>query len=169
MHFWACCAVPERGGDLHGREAAFVDSHRRVLWKQQTLGPRRVLQLQARLHRSLFEPRGGRRREQKQPPPTLRARYGMPQVDAMAPDRPSLGGVLVKIEMRRKAAASHTLLNRHFGERIPPPQSHRVPPGTRPPTPQRQDFFFLTVGGRWAAPKSPKYVLKRPTEHRKRT
>ena len=74
MHFWACCAVPDRGGDLQGRGAAFVDSHRRVLWKQQTLGNRRVLQFPARQHRSLFEPRGGRRREQIKPPPTLRAR-----------------------------------------------------------------------------------------------
>jgi len=70
MHFWACCGVLERGGDLQRRRAAFVDSHRRVLWKQQTLGPRRVLQLPDRLHRSLFEPHGGRRREQK----SLRAR-----------------------------------------------------------------------------------------------
>jgi len=74
MHFWGCCAVPERGGDLQRRGATFVDSHRRVFWKQQTLGPCRVLQLPDRLHRSLFETRGGRRREQKSPPPTLRAR-----------------------------------------------------------------------------------------------
>jgi len=76
---------------------------------------------------------------------------------------------LVKVEMRRKAAASHTLLNRHLGECIPPFQSPRVPPGTRPPTLQRQDLFFMTVGGRWAAPQSPKYARKRPTEHRKPT
>jgi len=76
---------------------------------------------------------------------------------------------MVKLEMRRKAAASHTLLNRHLGECIPPPQSLRVPPGTRPPTLQRRDFFFLTVGGRLAAPKSSKYAHKRPTEHRKPT
>jgi len=80
-----------------------------------------------------------------------------------------LGGVMVKIEMRRMAAASHTLLTRHLGECIPPPQSSRGPRGTRPPTLQSQDFFFLTVGGRWTAPKSPKYARKRPTEHRKPT
>jgi len=74
MHFYACCAVPDRGGDLQGRGAAFVDSHRRVLWKQQTLRNRRGLQLPARLYRSVFEPREGRRSEQKKTPPTLRAR-----------------------------------------------------------------------------------------------
>ena len=76
---------------------------------------------------------------------------------------------MVKIEMRRMAAALHTLLNRHLGECIPAPQSPRVPPGTRPRTLQRQDFFFLMFAGRWAAPKSLKQAHKRPTEHRKPT
>jgi len=77
---------------------------------------------------------------------------------------PEVGGVLVKFEMRQMAAASHTLLNRHLGECIPPPQSLRVPLRTRLPTLQSQ-----TVGGRWAAPKSPKYARKRSTEHKKNT
>ena len=75
-----------------------------------------------------------------------------------------IGGVLVEIEMRRMAAASHTLLNRHLGECNPPPQSLRVPPGTRPPTLQSQDCFFLDG---WRAVGGPKVAQIRPqTTHR---
>ena len=75
-----------------------------------------------------------------------------------------LGGGVVKIEMRQKAAASHTLLNRHLGECIPPPQSPRVPPGTRPPTLQKQEFLFLDG---WREVGGTKVVQIRPqTTHR---
>jgi len=93
------------------------------------------------------------------PPPVTPARRSVAPLCLPLMPPPELGGVLVKIEMRRKAAASHKLLNRHLGECIPPPQSPRVPPGTRPPTLQRQDFFFLDC---WRAVGGPKVVQIRP-------
>jgi len=94
--------------------------------------------------------------------PSHRSRCHCIASDAIASQ---LGGVLVKIEMRRKAAASHTLLTRHLGECIPPPpQSPRGPPGTRPPTLQRQDFCFLDG---WRAVGGPKVAQIHPqTTHR---